>query len=430
MPQPGESLNGRYRLDDRIAAGGMGEVWRATDTVLGRPVAVKTLRVERAAEPSFQRRFEHEARAMATLRHPGVATVFDYGSTDEGAYLVMARIDGNPLDQRITERGRLSGAETMALVTLVARALQAVHRAGIVHRDVTPGNLIIEPDGNVVLVDFGVARSALSVTLTGASNVIGTACYMAPEQVAKATVGPAADLYALGAVAYHCLTGGPPFAGGDAVSIALRHVTEAPAPLPGDVPARVRALVHRALAKDPADRHPSAAAMAEAATAAAGGDLRLLATESETVSITPPPEPERPEKPRLWTPLLAVVLAAVSGAAAVAAVTDPFGWFPESPAPVPAVSPAAPSVSSTPGPTPQPSRSLSRTTEKDPPPANPGPPRRTSTRPSASASTSTSAGPSTSSSPDDSPDPGGSGDPGGGSEPAGDDPSAAPEAAP
>ncbi|GAA4589650.1 serine/threonine-protein kinase [Actinoplanes octamycinicus] len=429
MPDAGDALNQRYRLDDRIAAGGMGEVWRATDTLLGRPVAVKMLLVEHAAEPTFQQRFEHEARAMATLRHPGVAAVYDYGTTSGGAYLVLARIDGQPLDRRLAERGRLSPAETMALVAQVAGALQAVHRAGIVHRDVTPGNLIIEPDGNVVLVDFGVARSALSVTLTGARNVIGTACYMAPEQVAKATVGPAADLYALGAVAYHCLTGHPPFEGGDPVSIALRHVTETPEPLPGELPEPVRALVTRALAKDPADRHPSAAALASAARSAVGGDpdaASPLATESATVALQaapPVPSPvilDRPPRTRFLLPILAFLLVALSGAAAVALVSDPFGWFPGRPATTPPASPAPPSGSPIPSPAPTPKRTVSGTTTADnPPPARPRT-TRTRTGPRSSAPASVSAPDS----PDTSDDGATSDDPGGGSEPAGDDPSA------
>jgi serine/threonine-protein kinase len=442
MPAPGDVLNGRYRLDDRIAAGGMGEVWRASDTVLGRPVAVKMLLVERSGEPSFRQRFEHEARAMAALRHPGVAAVYDYGTTGYGAYLVMARIDGQPLDRWIAERGRLSASQTMALVAQVARALQAVHRAGIVHRDVTPGNLIIEPDGNVVLVDFGVARSALSVTLTGARNVIGTASYMAPEQVAKQTVGPAADLYALGAAAYHCLAGRPPFEGGDAVSIALRHVTEEPAPLPADVPAAVRALVTRALSKDPVDRHPSASAMAAAASAAIGGaPARLLATESDTVALTPSaaeaansttqgpannnaaanpttqdpahknatanPTTQDPAhksgessatggstRSDLWAPFLAVLLAALSGAAAVAVVTDSFSWR-DIPAPtVPAPTPPSTSLSATP----TPKNTISGTPKKNRPPASPRATRtRTPSASPASSNVASSSGPAASS---------------------------------
>ncbi|WP_430780187.1 serine/threonine-protein kinase [Actinoplanes sp. G11-F43] len=291
MPSAGDSLGGRYRLADRIAAGGMGEVWQAVDTVLDRPVAVKVLLAGVSAQITFQRRFAHEARAMAALRHPGVAAVYDYGTTDEGAYLVMARIDGQSLERRLATGGRLSPAETMTIVAQAARALHAAHQAGIVHRDVTPGNLIIEPDGNVVLVDFGVARSSASETLTGARNVIGTASYMAPEQVSKREFGPAVDLYALGAVAFHCLTGEPPFTGDDPVAIALRHVTERPPPLPAGVPPKVRALVGRCLAKDPAARHPSGAALAAAASAAGGGDSTLLASEAATIPLPSLPAP-------------------------------------------------------------------------------------------------------------------------------------------
>ncbi|GAA0424347.1 hypothetical protein Aca07nite_22030 [Actinoplanes capillaceus] len=405
MPGPGESLGGRYRLEDRIAAGGMGEVWRAVDTVLDRPVAVKMLLAGPAGEASFRRRFEHEARAMAALRHPGVAAVYDYGSTGEGAFLVMARIDGQSLDQRLNERGPLSPAETMAVVAQAGRALHAAHRAGIVHRDVTPGNLIIEPDGNVVLVDFGVARSATSQTLTGARNVVGTACYIAPEQVSKQVVGPAADLYALGAVAYHCLAGAPPFTGDDAVTIALRHVSEEPPPLPPAVPAAVRELVEQALAKDPAARAPSAAAMAAAATDAAGGDevvrAALLATEPVTAPIprrppirTPVDEsPAVPARPARWLPILTVALTLLAVSMMALTVADALGWFPvgpASPSPAPAGSPSPtglPSASLTPSPS-------ASTVRKPPPATRPRSPRPSATSPSASGgvSPSTSAG--------------------------------------
>jgi serine/threonine protein kinase len=270
MPHPGELLGGRYRLDDRIAAGGMGEVWQATDTVLERAVAVKTLLADRAADRGFQRRFRHEARALAALRHPGVVPVYDFGSTDaEDAYLVMARVDGEPLNRLLARRGCLTPAETMSVVAQAAQALEAAHTAGIVHRDVKPGNLLVEPDGTVVLVDFGVARSAHSGTMTGAGEVVGTALYIAPEQVARQETGPAADVYALGALAFHCLAGHPPFQGRNPIAIALQHLDEDPPPLADDVPADVRELVRIALAKDPAARFPSAGAMAEAARSAA-----------------------------------------------------------------------------------------------------------------------------------------------------------------
>ncbi|WP_433361969.1 protein kinase domain-containing protein [Actinoplanes sp. CA-142083] len=271
MPHPGEVLGDRYRLDDRIAAGGMGEVWQATDTVLGRDVAVKTLHAGRAEDPGFQTRFKHEARAMAVLHHPGVADVYDYGQSGPDAYIVMARVEGEALNQRIATRGRLTTAETMSIVAQAGRALEAAHQAGIVHRDVKPGNLIIKPDGTVVLVDFGVARSAESAALTGAKEVVGTALYIAPEQVSKETTGPSADVYALGCVAYHCLTGHPPFMGDNPIQIALHHLKEEPPPLPREVPEPVRIVVETAMAKDPAARFSSAAAMADAAELASAG---------------------------------------------------------------------------------------------------------------------------------------------------------------
>ncbi|WP_433791094.1 serine/threonine-protein kinase [Actinoplanes sp. CA-252034] len=276
MPHTGELLGGRYRLDDRIGAGGMGEVWQATDTVLGRAVAVKTLLADRATDPGFQRRFRHEAQALAALRHPGVVPVYDFGNTAvEDAYLVMARVEGQPLNRMLAERGRLSPAETMSVVAQAAQALEAAHEAGIVHRDVKPGNLLIEADGTVVLVDFGVARSAHSATVTGAGEVVGTALYIAPEQVSQHVAGPPADVYALGALAYHCLAGHPPFQGNNPIAIALQHLEDEPPELPGDVPPAVRDLVRTALSKRPEDRFASAGVMAEAAysagASAAGG---------------------------------------------------------------------------------------------------------------------------------------------------------------
>jgi hypothetical protein len=286
MPHTGELLGGRYRLDDRIAAGGMGEVWQATDTVLGRAVAVKTLLADRASDPGFQRRFRHEAQALAALRHPGVVQVYDFGNTAvEDAYLVMARVDGQPLNRVLAERGRLSPAETMSVVTQAALALEAAHEAGIIHRDVKPGNLLIEPDGTVVLVDFGVARSAHSGTVTGAGEVVGTALYIAPEQIAQHVAGPPADVYALGALAYHCLAGHPPFQGNNPIAIALQHLEDEPPELPADVPPAVRELVRTALSKKPEDRFASAGVMAEAARSAGAG---AVIPDSPGISVLSP----------------------------------------------------------------------------------------------------------------------------------------------
>jgi serine/threonine protein kinase len=269
---PGEVLDDRYRLDHRLATGGMGDVWRATDTVLGRPVAVKVMLPALLTDPGFTARFQAEARMMATLRHPGVVQVYDYGRTTVASgdvvYLVMTYVDGEPLSRRLAAAGRLPVAETLRIVAQTADALQAVHQSGIVHRDVKPANLLVQPDGNVVLVDFGVARSAAATKLTGTGHVVGTALYMAPEQISGESISGTTDVYALGALTFHCIAGHPPFEGANALQIAFQQVHDEPPPLPEDVPAAVRALVSRAMAKQPTDRFPDAAAFAEAARAA------------------------------------------------------------------------------------------------------------------------------------------------------------------
>jgi serine/threonine-protein kinase len=372
MALPGQVLGDRYRLDDRIAAGGMGEVWRATDTVLGRDVAVKTLHAGRAEDPGFQTRFRHEARTMAVLHHPGVADVYDYGQSGPDAYIVMARVEGEALNQRIATRGRLTPAETMSIVTQAGRALEAAHEAGIVHRDVKPGNLIIKPDGTVVLVDFGVARSAESAALTGAKEVVGTALYIAPEQVSKDKTGPSADVYALGCVAFHCLTGHPPFMADSPIAVAMQHLREDPPPLPGDVPPPVRAVVETAMEKDPSRRFSSAAAMAQAAelasagaatteilAATGAGNWGAAATTRPAVptgsgtAVLPAVLPEddmeddMPEKSGKGRVLLltAAGLVVLGTLAAVLALANPGGILPDSktpPATSTSVAPAAP----------------------------------------------------------------------------------------
>ncbi|MEU4473382.1 serine/threonine-protein kinase [Micromonospora sp. NPDC023888] len=272
-------LSGRYRLDERVATGGMGDVWLAADLILGRQVAVKVLLPTLVSDPDFIARFRAEARIMAALRHPGIVQVFDCGADDlpDGAgradYLVMEFVAGEPLSKRIETAGRLDVAETMSIVAQAAAALNAAHRGGIVHRDVKPSNLLVLEDGTVVLVDFGVARSLDITSITSTNAVPGTALYMAPEQAAGRPVSGATDIYALGAVTYCCLTGSPPFTGDNPLQVAVRHLDDEPPELPHDIPEAVRALVSRALAKDPLDRFSSGAAMAEAArTAVTGGE--------------------------------------------------------------------------------------------------------------------------------------------------------------
>ncbi|MFI5933137.1 serine/threonine-protein kinase [Actinoplanes sp. NPDC051494] len=289
----GSLLDNRYRLDENIASGGMGDVWRGTDVVLGRTIAVKVLRTAMLSDPEFAARFYGEARMMAAFRHPGVVEVYDYSAGDEGdadrcAYLVMAFVDGEPLSARLKDQGRLGVAETMSVVAQAAEALHAAHENGTVHRDVKPGNLIVKPNGTVILVDFGVARSAQVTSVTGLNAIVGTALYMAPEQVAKGNVSPATDIYALGAVAYHCISGVPPFDGDNALQVALRHLEDEPEPLPDSLaPQAVRDLIARAMAKNPADRFQSGAEFAAAALAATGAlDWRTQTGTGTSMSRT------------------------------------------------------------------------------------------------------------------------------------------------
>jgi serine/threonine protein kinase len=269
MVSPGTMLGGRYRLDERIAGGGMGDVWRGTDEVLGRTVAIKILLPALLEEPGFAERFRGEARTMATINHPGVVDIYDYGNENGTAFLIMEYVEGDALSRTLSRVGRLTPGRTMALVAQAADALHAAHEKGIVHRDVKPGNLLVRPNGTLVLTDFGIARSALVGQLTQAGSVLGTASYISPEQAAGGVASPLSDVYSLGVVTYQCLAGQRPFEGENPVEIAMRHVRDAPPPLPADIPPVVRQFVERAMAKDPAARYPSAAAMAQVARRAA-----------------------------------------------------------------------------------------------------------------------------------------------------------------
>jgi len=327
---PGVVLSDRYRLTERIAAGGMGEVWRGDDLLLRRGVAIKVLLPALTADAEFIARFRREARVMAALGHPGIVQVYDYGENAvvDGRgldYLVMEFIDGTSLSRRIEAAGRLSVAETLTMVAQVADALQVAHEAGIVHRDVKPSNLLVRPGGALVLVDFGVARSTAMEGLTGTNVVLGSAHYMAPEQAEGKPVTPATDVYALGAVAYCCLTGRPPFVGENPLQVLAQLVMGEPPTLPVEVPPQVAAVVMRALAKDPARRFPSASALAGAA--------RGLPHFRSSV---PQPAPSYPARP----------VTGFAGGSAPAGRAAP--GFAAAAAPVPAFPPARPIGSATP----------------------------------------------------------------------------------
>ncbi|MFC0865027.1 serine/threonine-protein kinase [Sphaerimonospora cavernae] len=257
MTSAGSTLGGRYRLTSPIAAGGMGEVWRAVDELLGREVAVKLLRSHVAADPSFRDRFRAEARITAGLADPGIAQVFDYGESDGAAYLIMELVIGEPLAAILARHGALDPQVALDVVQQTARGLYAAHRAGVIHRDIKPGNLLVTEDGQVKITDFGIARALEAAPLTRTGIVLGTARYVSPEQASGSALTSASDIYSLGVVAYECLAGRPPFAAETQVALAIKHINEQPPPLPAAVPPPVRALVSDMLAKQPAARPAS-----------------------------------------------------------------------------------------------------------------------------------------------------------------------------
>ena len=260
-------LGKRYSLTTRIAIGGMGEVWSATDSVLGRQVAVKILRDELVDSGAFLERFRAEARHTAALAHPGIASVFDYGEEGQDhqhiAYLVMELVPGEPLSRIMTSKGPLSVGATLSLLAQTAEALHAAHRAGVVHRDVKPGNILVLDDGTIKVTDFGIARAVDSAALTEVGQVVGTARYISPEQAIGGDVTPASDIYSLGVIGYEMLTGRPPFTADNVGALAMAHVHQPPPELPPSVPAGLRSALAQALSKDPSDRPGDAHAFAE-----------------------------------------------------------------------------------------------------------------------------------------------------------------------
>ena len=255
-------LAGRYRLETRIAVGGMGEVWRAADAVLGRPVAVKLMRAEYAGHPEAMARFRAEAQRAAALSHPNIAHVYDFGEAAPGgaAYLVMELVDGPSL-AGLLATGPLDPVLVMDVLAQAAAGLQAAHTAGLVHRDVKPGNLLMNPAGVLKITDFGIAYAAGAAPVTQTGMIVGTPAYLAPERVAGRPASPASDLYSLGVAGYECLTGAPPYTG-TAAEVAAAHLHRSVPPLPPTVPPAVAAFIAELTAPDPAARPPSAGAAA------------------------------------------------------------------------------------------------------------------------------------------------------------------------
>jgi serine/threonine-protein kinase len=276
-PTAGLTFGGRYELQSRIAIGGMGEVWQATDLVIGRTVAIKILKDEYLGDPGFLERFRAEARHAALVNHEGIANVFDYGEEEGSAYLVMELVPGEALSTVLEREHVLSTDKVLDIVAQTAAALHAAHAAGLVHRDIKPGNLLITPDGRVKITDFGIARIADQVPLTATGQVMGTVQYLSPEQASGHPASPTTDIYSLGIVAYECLAGRRPFTGESQVAIAMAQINEAPPALPLTVSEPVRNLVFACIAKNPADRPASAAHLARAAQALRRGDVQAAA---------------------------------------------------------------------------------------------------------------------------------------------------------
>lgn len=280
----GTMLDARYRLEERIAAGGQGEVWRAEDIALSRRAAVKVLRREYAGNPEFRERFRREAQHAAGLSHRGIAQVFDYSEGDGGAppYLVMEYVDGESLSAAIARDAPMPPQRVLDIVIAVASALAAAHAAGVVHRDIKPGNLLLGRDGSIKITDFGIARAMDASPLTRTGTLMGTPLYLAPEQASGRPATAASDLYALGVIAYELLTGRPPYEGPPAAVVLAHRDTPLP-PLPPSVPSRLGDLVRTLTAKDPATRPHSATAVVEWAT-------RLRADPAVTVLDAPRPD--------------------------------------------------------------------------------------------------------------------------------------------
>jgi tRNA A-37 threonylcarbamoyl transferase component Bud32 len=282
MLTSGQLLAERYRLSRRIAVGGMGEVWEAADTRLDRRVAIKVLKPELCGDAEFLHRFRTEARTTASLNHPGIAAVHDYGETaaivdgpKDTAYLVMELVEGDPLAAILAKERRISAERTLEILEQAGNALQAAHERGYVHRDVKPGNIMVTPtaDGRMVvkLTDFGIAKAADAAPVTRSGMVMGTAHYIAPEQALGHEAEPASDVYSLAVVGYECLAGHRPFLSENAVTVAMMHIRDMAPPLPPDVPPHARAIVEATLVKDPAQRYGSGGEFAAAVAAVRAG---------------------------------------------------------------------------------------------------------------------------------------------------------------
>ncbi|HEX3327764.1 MAG TPA: protein kinase, partial [Actinomycetota bacterium] len=316
-------LQGRYRIQEDIGGGGMGRVFAATDTRLGRRVAVKLLKTELRDDVQFEERFRREARAAASLSHRNIATIFDYGEDGRVRFMVMELVQGEDLGTLLREEPRLDGDRAAMIAAQIADALAYAHEAGVVHRDIKPSNVMIQEGDRVKVTDFGIARAAGDTSLTAAGSILGTVSYMSPEQARGEPTGPASDIYSLGVVLYEMLVGAVPFTSDSPVSVALRHVSDdipAPSSLNPEVSPHLDMIVQRAVAKSPEARFATAGQMATAlrqssdrAEVTAGATLPMApltvadTAPYEGAPVTPPLPAGRVTVARTWVGALAAV---------------------------------------------------------------------------------------------------------------------------
>ena len=312
----GLQLQGRYNLINRIATGGMGEVWRARDTRTGTLVAAKVLRPELTGEEISLSRLRIEARNAMKAHHPNIAAVLDSGESDGQGWIVMELVAGEPLTNYVGDGKRLSAEELIPILSQTAFALDGAAQAGIIHRDIKPANIMVRPDGMVKLTDFGISYTAGQANLTAIGMVMGTAQYLAPEQAMGSVATHSGDLYSLGVIAYEALAGYRPFTGKTVVEIAMAHVNEDVPALPDDVPQPLADVVYRLLEKDPTDRPTSGTALVrllnhvaeEIGTSAGMTPLRRVPEAAAAVEVDREPQRIRPSAasftPRPATPPL------------------------------------------------------------------------------------------------------------------------------
>ena len=308
----GDAIAGRYRLEERVGAGGMSEVWRATDLELERTVAVKLLAHE--ADPA---RFEREARAVAALSHPNICALYGYGEAAGRPYMVLEHLPGGSLEQRLAGGWPLPDEATLRIATEIAAGLAHAHDRGVVHRDLKPSNILFDAEGRAKIADFGIARLGAATGTTEAGTVLGTAAYISPEQAAGRDATAASDVYAFGVILFRMLTGRLPFQSADALAVAAMHRDDPPPPVSGlrpDAPARLESLAAAALAKSPADRPRDGTALLTEIPAPAWAD----GAETAATRVM---RPGRSQRNRTVTTVAAAAALAAAGVAVAITVT-------------------------------------------------------------------------------------------------------------